>query len=73
MAIAFTYILSQIKVEAKRYEIKHSIVNLMNQPSCTLNATIVLKYTSRGKVLLLLVSKQNWKPSFWHIQHTKDR
>jgi hypothetical protein len=65
--IAPTYILSQIELEAKGYGLKHSIANLMNQPSCTLDATTVLKYNSQEKVLLLLVSKQNLKPSSWHI------
>jgi len=36
--------LSQIEFEAKGYGLKHSIANLMNQPSCTLHATIVLDY-----------------------------
>jgi hypothetical protein len=46
ITIAPTYILNQIELEAKGYGIKHSIANLMNQPSCTLDATIVLEYTS---------------------------
>jgi hypothetical protein len=55
IAIAPSYILSQIEFEAKGYGLKHSIANLMNQPSCTLDATTVLDYTSQGNVLLLLV------------------
>jgi len=58
MTIAPTYILSQIELEAKGYGLKHSLANLMDQPSCTLDATIVLKYNSQGGALLLLVSKQ---------------
>jgi hypothetical protein len=54
--------LSQIEFEAKGYGLKHSTANLMNQPSCTLDATIVLDYTNQGKVLLLLVCKTNLKP-----------
>ncbi len=46
MAIAPTYILSQIEFKAKGYGLKHSIANLMNQLNCTLFATIVLDYTS---------------------------
>jgi hypothetical protein len=42
--IACTYILSQIELEAKRYGLKHSIANVMNQLSCTLDATNVLEY-----------------------------
>jgi len=41
-----SYILSQIELEAKRYGIKNSIVNFMNQFSCTLDATNVLEYNS---------------------------
>jgi hypothetical protein len=67
IAIAPIYILSPIELEAKKYGMKNSIVNLMNQFSCTLDATILLEYTSQGRVLLLLVSKQNMKPSFWRI------
>jgi hypothetical protein len=55
IAIALSYILSQIEFEAKGYGLKYSITNLMNQPSCTLDATIVLDYTSQGSTLLLLV------------------
>jgi len=62
ITIAPSYILNQIKLEAKGYGLKHSIANLMNQPSYTLDATIVLKYNSQGRALLLLVSKQNLKP-----------
>jgi hypothetical protein len=40
IGIAPSYILSQIELGAKGYGLKHSIANLMNQPSCTLNATI---------------------------------
>jgi hypothetical protein len=46
IAIAPSYILSQIKFEAKGHGLKHSIANLMNQPSCTLDTTIVLDYSS---------------------------
>jgi len=67
MTIAPSYILSQIKLKAKGYGLKHSITNLMDQPSYTLDATIVLKYNSQGRALLLLVSKQNLKPSSWRI------
>jgi hypothetical protein len=67
MTIALTYILSQIELEAKGYGFKHSITNLMDQPSCTLDATTVLKYNSQGRALLLLVFKQNLKPSSWRI------
>jgi hypothetical protein len=56
--IAPSYILNQIEFEAKAYGLKHSIANLMNQLSCTLHATTVLDYTSQGRALLLLVSKQ---------------
>ncbi len=49
--------LSQIKFEAKGYGLKHSITNLMNQPSCTLHATTVLDYSSQGRALLYLVPK----------------
>jgi len=59
--------LSQIELEAKEYGIKNSIANLMNQFSCTSNATNVLEYSSQGRVLLILVSKQNLKPSSWRI------
>jgi len=51
------YILSRIELEAKGYGIKNSIANFMNQLSCTLDATNVLKYSSQGRVFLLLVSK----------------
>jgi len=61
--IASTYILSQIEIEAKGYGIKNSSANFMNQLSCTLDANNVLKYSSQGKVFLLLMSKQNLKPS----------
>jgi hypothetical protein len=71
--IAPTYILSQIQLEAKGYGIKNSITNFMTQFSCTLDATNVLEYSSQGRVLLLLVSKQNLKPSSWRIYHTKNR
>jgi hypothetical protein len=67
MTIAPTYILSQIELEAKGYGLKHSIANLMDQPSCTLDATTILKYNSQGRALLLLVCKQNLKPSSWRI------
>jgi hypothetical protein len=62
--IAPIYILSQIEMEAKGYGIKNSIAN---QHNYTLNATNVLEYSSQGKVMLLLVSKQNLKPSSWRI------
>jgi hypothetical protein len=65
--IAPTYILSQIELEAKGYGIKNSIANIMNQLSCTLEVTNVLECSSQGRVLLLLVSKQNLKPSSWRI------
>jgi hypothetical protein len=61
------YILSQIELEAKGYGIKHSIANIMNQLSCILDVTNVLKYNNQGRALLLLVSKQNLKPSSWCI------
>jgi hypothetical protein len=67
IAISPSYILSQIEFEAKGYGLKHSIANLMNQPSCTLDATVVLDYTSQGSALLLLVCKTNLKPSSWRI------
>jgi hypothetical protein len=53
--IAPIYILSQIELEAKGYGIKHSIANIMNQ------------LNNQGMDLLLLVSKQNLKPSSWRI------
>jgi hypothetical protein len=56
--------LCQIELESKGYGIKNSILNLIKQLSCTLDATIVLKYTNPRRALLLLVSKQNLKPSF---------
>ncbi len=59
-------------MEAKGYGIKNSIVNFMNQFCCTLDATNVLEYSSQGRALLLLVSKQNLKPSSWRIEHTKN-
>jgi hypothetical protein len=62
-----SYILSRIKLEAKGYGIKHSIANIMNQLSCTLDVTNVLEYNSQGRALLLLMSKQNLKPSSWPI------
>jgi hypothetical protein len=65
--IAPTYILSQIEMETKGYGIKNSIANIMNQLSCTLKVTNVLEYISQGRALLLLVSKQNLKPSSWRI------
>ncbi len=67
IAIAPTYILSQIEFKAKGYGLKHSFANLMNQPSCTLDATTVLDYTNQGNALLPLVCKTNLKPSFWRI------
>ncbi len=70
--IAPSYILNQIELEAKEYVIKNSITNLMNQVSCTSDATNVLEYSSQGRVLLILVSKQNSKPSSWPIYHNKN-
>jgi len=67
ITIAPNYILNQIELEAKGYGLKHSIANLMDQLSCTLNATTILKYNSQGKAMLFLVSKQNLKPSSWRI------
>jgi hypothetical protein len=58
IAIAPICIWSQIEFEAKEYGIKHSIANLVNQLSCTLNATTVFEYTSQGRALLLLVSNR---------------
>jgi hypothetical protein len=63
MAIAPSYILSQIELEAKGYGLKHSIASLMDQPSCTLDATTILKYNSQGRALLLLVSKKTLSPA----------
>ncbi len=62
IAIAPTYILNQIELEGKKYGIKNSIANLINQLCYTLYAIIVLEYTSQGRALLLLVSKQNVNP-----------
>jgi hypothetical protein len=62
-----TYMLRQIKLEAKGYGIKNSIANLMNQLNCILDAIIVLKYTGQGRALILLISKQNLMPSSWRI------
>jgi len=59
--------LIQIEFEAKGYGLKHPIANLMNQPSYTLHATTVLDYTSQGRALFHLVSKENLKPSSWRI------
>jgi hypothetical protein len=53
ISIAPSYILNQIELGAKGYGLKHSIANFMNQPSCTLDATIVLEHTSQGKAVLL--------------------
>jgi hypothetical protein len=47
IVIAPSYILSQIEFEAKGYGLIHSIATLMNQPSCTLDATTILDYTSQ--------------------------
>jgi hypothetical protein len=66
-AIAPSYILSQIEWEAKGYGIKNSIANIMNQLTYTLKVTNVLEYSSQGRALLLLVSKQNLKPFSWCI------
>jgi hypothetical protein len=49
-AIALSYILSQIELEAKGYGIKNSIAYFMNQFSYTLDPTNVLKYSSQGRV-----------------------
>jgi hypothetical protein len=65
--ISRNYILSRIELEAKGYVIKISIANFMNQLSCTLDATNVLEYSRQGRVLFLLVSKQNLNPSSWCI------
>jgi hypothetical protein len=62
IVIAPNYILSQIELEAKGYGIKNSIANFMNKLSYTSDATNVLKYSSQGKVLLILVSKKNLSP-----------
>jgi hypothetical protein len=67
IAIAPSYILSQIELGAKGYGLKHSIANFMNQPSCTLDATIVLEHTSQRRALLLLGSEKTLKPSSWRI------
>ncbi len=61
--IASSHILTQIELEAKGYGIKNSIANFMNQLNCTLNVTNILEYSSQGRALLLLVLKQNLKPS----------
>jgi subtilase family serine protease len=65
--IAPSYILSQIELEAKEYGIKNSIANIMNQLNCTLDVTNELEYNNQGRALLLIVSKQNLKPSSWRI------
>jgi hypothetical protein len=65
--ISLIYIVNWIELEAKGYGMKHSIANFMNQLSCTLDATTVLEYSRQGRVLLLLVSKKNLKPSSWRI------
>jgi hypothetical protein len=57
ITIVPSYILNQIEFKAKGYGLKHSIPNLMNQRSCTLDATTVLDYTNQGSALLLLVCK----------------
>jgi hypothetical protein len=64
--ISANYILCQVESEAKGYGIKNSIANFMNI-RCTLDATNVLEYSRQMKVLLLMVSKQNLKPSSWRI------
>jgi len=61
IVIAPSYILCQIELEAKGYGIKNSIANLINQLSCTSYAANVSKYNNQGRVLLILVSKQNLK------------
>ncbi len=58
ITIVLIYILNQIELEAKGYGLKHSIANLMDQPSYTLDAITVLKYNNQGRALLFLVSKQ---------------
>jgi hypothetical protein len=65
--IASIYILSQIDLEAKGYEIKISIANFIKQFNCTLDAINVLEYNSQRRALLLLESKKNLKPSSWSI------
>jgi hypothetical protein len=65
--ISPNYILGQIELEAKGYGIKDSIANFMNQLSCTLDVVNVLEYNRQGRHLLILVSKQNLKPSSWRI------
>jgi hypothetical protein len=61
------YILSRIELETKGYGIKNSIANFMNRFNYTLDTTNVLKYSIHVRALLLLVSKQNLKPSSWRI------
>jgi hypothetical protein len=65
--ISPNYILSIIELEAKGYGIKKSIAKFMNWLTCTLDAINVLEYNRQGGALLLLVSKQNFKPSSWRI------
>jgi hypothetical protein len=65
--ISPNYIQSRIELEAKGYGIKNSIANFMNRLSCTLYATNVLEYNRQGRALLLVMSKQNLKPSSWRI------
>jgi hypothetical protein len=62
ITIAPSSILSQIELDAKGYGLNHSIANLMNQPSCTLDAINALKYNSQRRALLILVSQQILKP-----------
>jgi hypothetical protein len=64
IVIAPSHILSEIELEAKGYGLKHSIANLMNQPSCTLDETTVLDYTNQGRALLLLVFNKTLRPPF---------
>jgi hypothetical protein len=65
--ISSNYILSRIELETKGYGIKISIANFINCLSCTLDTTNVLEYNRKGSDFLLLVSKQNLKPSSWRI------
>jgi hypothetical protein len=67
--IAPTYILSQIELETKGYQIKHSIANIMNQLNCTLDVTNVLKYNSQRGALLLMVSKNKLEALLAHLTH----
>jgi len=46
IVIAPSYKQNQIELEAKGYGIKNFIANLINQLSCTSNATNVLEYSN---------------------------